>query len=184
MKRDPPYRVCQLNDYYEELDLYDSLFHPIINRGPVTLPEYTIFCSDAVDAQDLNVSQPNNSFIVIPSTVSTGAATIYFYNITDTVIGSKFITFNSIIPIVIMPVSGTITVRYIFRCNPILIDLVCPDGRILDPQTPYQFQNNLFNAINLKLTKVNGGNITTPMLSETIYTPTPMYGYTSYITFF
>lgn len=184
MKRDPPYRVCQLGELYEELDLYDSLFHPIINRGPVIpLSEYTIFCSDQVDAQDLNVLQPNNSFIVIPNTVSTGCAVIYFYNTNDAIIGFKLITFNSIVPKVITPVSGTVTVRYVFRCTPVLIDLVCPDVEILNPLTPYQFQNNLNVVINLQLNKINGGEIVTIMQPETIYTPTPMCGYSSYETF-
>lgn len=176
------FKVYLPKDYYKELILYDSLFHPKIlstGSGSVIPQSYSISCSNLT--QNLVVSNPTLPFFVVPTTVSTGIATIIFLDNFLTEISRQTITFNSTNPILITPPENTVTIEYIFYCSPLIINLICPDAQSLDPTLPYSFANNTVDTIQIELIKP-GEFVGSTLLPGEIYSPVPSYGYTNYTT--
>jgi hypothetical protein len=144
---------------------------------PPPVPTYSISCSDDSSFQQLVVDNPTVPFLVVPTSEGTGVINFYFKRPES--IEQQLFPLPIESPIV--PPEDTVSIEFVFRCTPVIIQPNCVDSPsgVLDPTLPYSFQNLTGSAFFMTYSKPTEIDQRLVQDNET-FTPEPSYGWTFY----
>ncbi len=146
---------------------------------PIVYPNYELTCSDPLGIQ-IMATGSFTSFTFTTTSLGAGVLEFQFF-LNENYVSSQLVVLGSDSNL-ITPPAGIDEVRYVFKCNPINVDVFCAAvDKVLQWTNPYQFTLTDGGSTTLTLVPHNGGSpVTSTINSGVPYTPTPSYGWDSW----
>lgn len=152
---------------------------PVNTVVPIVYPNYELSCSDPLGIQ-IMATGTFTSFTF--TTTSLGAGVLEFQFFLNGSYYSDQLVVLGVDSNLITPPAGIDEVRYVFKCNPINVDVYCGAiDKVLQWTNPYQFTLTDGGSTTLTLVPHNGGSpVTFTINSGIAFTPTPSWGWDSW----